>query len=87
MVDCCVIVTDALQAEFIYEHVEGVKEVAGMGVGSVGIHDNVGVVRGPSEKPKESEQPAVVVSHLVQVCDLVFLSTAPMYLNMDNTAD
>ena len=33
-------------AEFIYEHVEGAKAVAGIGVGSIGIHDNVGVVRG-----------------------------------------
>ena len=39
-VDCCVVVTDELQAEFVYEHVEGVKAVASMRVGSVGIHDN-----------------------------------------------
>ena len=45
-VDCCAIVADELQAMFIYEHVEGVKAVAGMRVGSVGIHDNVGIVRG-----------------------------------------
>ena len=29
--------------------VEGAKAVAGTRVGSVGIHDNVGVVRGPDE--------------------------------------
>ena len=45
-VDCCAIVTDELQAKFIYEHVAGAKAVAGMRVGSVGIHDNVGIVRG-----------------------------------------
>ena len=44
--DCCAVVADELQAEFIYKHVEGAKVVAGMGVGSVGIHDNVGVVCG-----------------------------------------
>ena len=37
-VDCCEVVADELQAEFIYEHVEGAKAVAGTGVGSVGIH-------------------------------------------------
>ena len=36
-----------LQAGFIYEHVEGAKAVAGTGVGSVEIHDNVGVLRSP----------------------------------------
>ena len=49
-VDCCAVVADELQAEFIYEHVEGAKAVAGTRVGSVGIHDNVGVVRGPDEE-------------------------------------
>ena len=34
-VDCCVVVANELQAEFIYEHVEGAKAVAGTGVGSV----------------------------------------------------
>ena len=33
-VDCCVVFTDELQAEFIYEHVEGAKVVAGMRVRS-----------------------------------------------------
>ena len=35
------VVANELQAEFIYEHVEGAKLVAGMRVGSVGIHDYV----------------------------------------------
>ena len=75
-VDCCVVVVNELQAEFIYmyEHVQGAKAVAGMGVGSVGIHDNVGVVCGPDEKlHEEPAQPAVVASRLVQTCDLVVL--------------
>ena len=73
-VDCCAVVADELQAEFIYEHVEGAKAVADTGVGSVGIHDNVGVVRGQDEKlHEEPSWPAVVASHLVQTCDLVVL--------------
>ena len=60
--------------QFIYEHVEDAKAVAGMGVGSVGIHDNVGVVHGPDQKlHEEPALPAVVASHLVQACDLVVL--------------
>ena len=43
-VDCCVVVADELQAEFIYEHMKGAEALAGTGVGSVGIHDNVGIV-------------------------------------------
>ena len=43
-------------------------------VGSVGIHDNVGVVRGPDEELHEQPaRPAVVASRLVQACDLVVL--------------
>ena len=73
-VDCCAVVADELKAEFIYEHVEGAKAVAGTGVGSVGIHDNVGVARGPDEKLHEGPaQPAGVASRLVQACDLVVL--------------
>ena len=73
-VDCCAVVADELQAEFIYEHVEGAKAVAGMRVGAVGIHDNVGVVCCPDEELHEQpERPAVVASHLVQACDLVVL--------------
>ena len=73
-VDCCAVVADELQAEFIYEHVEGAKAVAGPGVGSVGIHDDVGVVGGPDEKlHEEPAWPAVVASRLVQACDLVVL--------------
>ena len=73
-VDCCAVVTDELQAEFIYEHVEGAKAVAGMRVGSVGIHDNVGVVRGPDEElHEEPARLAVVASRLVQACNLVVL--------------
>ena len=49
-VDCCAVVANELQAEFIYEHVEGAKAVAGMRVGSVGIHNDVGVVHGPNKE-------------------------------------
>ena len=73
-VDCCAVVADKVQAEFIYEHVEGVKAVAGIGVRSVGIHDDVGIVGGPDEKlNEEPAQPAVVASCLVQACNLVVL--------------
>ena len=73
-VDCCAVVADELQAEFIYEHVEGAKGVAGPGVRSVGIHDDVGIVGGPDEKlHEEPARPAVVASRLVQACDLVVL--------------
>ena len=72
--DCCAVVSDELQAEFIYEHVEGAKAVAGPGVRSVGIHDDVGVVGGPDEKlHEEPARPVVVASRLVQACDLVIL--------------
>ena len=40
--DCCVVVADELQKEFIYEHLEGEKVVAGMGVRPVRIKDDVG---------------------------------------------
>ena len=73
-VDCCAVVADELQAEFIYEHVEGAKAVASTGVGSAGIHDDVGIVGGPDEKlHEEPAQPAVVASRLVQAYDLVIL--------------
>ena len=73
-VDCCAVVADELQAEFIYEHVEGAKAVASMGVRSVGIHDDVGVVGSPDEKlHEEPARPAVVASRLVQACNLVVL--------------
>ena len=73
-VDCCEVGADELQAEFIYEHVEGAKAVAGPGVRSVGIHDDVGIVGGPDEKlHEEPARPAVVASRLFQVCDLVVL--------------
>ena len=73
-VDCGAVVADELQAEFIYEHVEGAKAVAGTRVGSVGIHDYVGVVRGSDEElHEEPAWPAVVASRLVQVCNLVAL--------------
>ena len=73
-VDCCAVVADELQAEFMYEHVEGAKAVAGTGVGSLGIHDNVGVVRCQDEKlHEEPARPAVVASRLVQACILVLL--------------
>ena len=73
-VDCCAVVADELQAEFLYKQVEGAKAVAGTGVGSVGIHDNIGIVGGPDEKlHEEPARPAVVASRLVQACDLVIL--------------
>ena len=73
-VDCYAVVADELQAEFIYKHVEGAKAVAGTGVRSVGIHDDVGIVGGPDKKlHEEPARPAVVASHLVQACDLVIL--------------
>ena len=69
-VDCCAVVAD----EFIYEHMEGAKAVAGTGVRSVGIHDDVGIVGGPDEKlHEEPARPAVVAPRLVQACDLVVL--------------
>ena len=72
--DCCAVVAEELQAEFIYEHVEGAKAVAGMGVGSVGFHDNVGIVCGPDEKlHEEPAQQVVVAPRLVQACNLVIL--------------
>ena len=71
LLDSCAAVTDELQAELIYEYVEGVKAVAGTEVGSVGVHDNVGVARSPNEKlHEEPALPAVVASSLVQACDL-----------------
>ena len=73
-VDCCAVVADEMQAEFIYEDVEGAKAVAGRGVRSVGIHDDIGVVGAPDEKlHEEPAWPAVVASRLVQACDLVVL--------------
>ena len=62
------VVTDELQAEFIYEHVEGAKAVASMGVGSVGIHDYVGIVCGPNkELHEEPVRLAAVGSRLANV--------------------
>ena len=51
--DCCAVVTNDLQAEFIYEHVEGAKAVASTRVGSVVIHNDIGVLRGPNKKLHE----------------------------------
>ena len=48
--DCCEEVANELQAEFIYDHVEDAKAVAGTEVKSVGIHDDLGIVHGPSEE-------------------------------------
>ena len=65
---------DEVQAEFICKHVEGTKVVANTGVGSIGIHDDVGIVRSPNEElPEKPELPAVVGSCLIQACNLVFL--------------
>ena len=73
-VDCCAVVANELQAEFIYEHVEGAKAVAGMRLGSVGIHKDVGVVHGPNkELHDEPVRQVVAASGLVQECNLVVL--------------
>ena len=73
-VDCCAVVADELQAEFIYEHVESAKAVAGTRVRCVAILDDVGVVGGPDEKlHEEPARPTVVASRLVQAFDLVVL--------------
>ena len=54
--------------------VEGAKAVVGMRLGSVGIHDDVGIVRGPNEElHEEPAWAAVVVSRRVQTCNLVVL--------------
>ena len=64
-VDCCAVVADELQTEFIYEHVEGAKAVAPTRVRSVGIHDDVGIVGSPDKKlHEEPARPAVVASRL-----------------------
>ena len=65
VVDCCAVVTNELQAVFIYEHVEGAKAVAGTGVESVGIHGD--------ELHEEPAWPVVVASHLVHACNLFIL--------------
>ena len=53
---------------------EGAKAVVGMRVGSVGIHDYVGIAGGPDEElHEEPARPVVVASHLVQACNLVVL--------------
>ena len=68
--DCCAVVADEPQAEFIYEHVEGAKAMAGTRVGYVAIHDDVGNIRGQSEElQKEPARPAVMASRLVQGCN------------------
>ena len=83
-VDCCAVVADELQAEFIYEHVEDAKAVAGTRVRSVGIHDDVAVVGGQDEKlHEEPARPAVVASRLVQACDLVVLVHGSLYLKRE----
>ena len=72
--DCCEVAADKLQAEFIYEHVEGATDVTGMRVGSVDSYDDVGIVQGPNKELHE--QPAwlaVVASRLVQACNLALL--------------
>ena len=78
--DCCAVVTNRLQEEFIYKHVEGAEAVASTGMGSVEVHDDVqcrhdDVGIGLHDKPVW-----LVVSHLDQACNLVFLLTGPMYL-------
>ena len=74
VVDCCAVVTNELQAVFIYEHVEGAKAVAGTGVESVGIHGDVGIVHGPNDElHEEPAWPVVVASHLVHACSLFIL--------------
>ena len=55
-VDCCTVVANELQTEFIYKHVEGAKSVAVTTVAPVGIHDDVCVVQGPNEELHELQQ-------------------------------
>ena len=60
--DCCAVVADEQSSS-----VEGAEVVADMGEGSVGIHDNVGIVGGPNEEfHEEPLWPAVVASQVVQ---------------------
>ena len=75
--DCHAVVAKELQAEFIYEHVEHVKAVAGTGMGSVGIHDYVGIVTRKNcaklcEKAGSSltccSQPQTVARSTVRAC-------------------
>ena len=74
VVDCCSVITEELQAELIYKHVEGGKVVASTRLASVGIHDDVGIVHVPDEElHEEPAWPSVVASHLFQVCNLVIL--------------
>ena len=74
VMDCCSVVAEELQAEFIYKHVEGEKAVDGTGVGSIGIHHDVGVVRSPNkELYEEPALPVVAAPRLVQACNLVIL--------------
>ena len=75
---------DDLQAEFIYEHVEGAKAVADTRVGSVGIHDYVGVVRGQARnliKSLHSQQQYSLV--LFRCAIWSFLSTARIDLQQE----
>ena len=69
-----VVLSHALQTKEVGLLGPGFAAVAGLGVRSVGIHDDVGVVGGPDEKlHEEPARPAVVASRLVQACDLVVL--------------
>ena len=77
-IEYCEVVTDKLQAEFIYENVEGAKAVASMGVGSLGILEEVGVICRLKEEPS---QPAVVAELILFRYEIwSSLSTAQMYL-------
>ena len=71
-------------AEFIKEHVGGAKVVAGTRLGSVGIHDYVGIVRSQNEElHEEPARPAVVASRLVQACNQLVLVHGSMYLQQE----
>ena len=68
------VVIDELQAELIF--VEGAKEVAGKGVGSAVIHDDVGIVRSQNKELHEKPEGHVA---LFRRAIWSFLSKASMY--------
>ena len=65
------VVAHELQAEFIYKDMEGAKAVAGTGVGSVGIHDDGGIVCHSNQEIHElpARQAVEVASRLVEACN------------------
>ena len=62
-----------------HKGVVGAKEVAGKGVGSVGIHDDVDIVQGPNKELKKPAGHVALFRHAIWS----FLSKAPMYLQQE----